>query len=372
MVSIFVFTVKNQPTRLLEVKGLSAVADMQLQKYHFQDQMSKNAPIVKRLIHLLSGHMSLKASEPRDKIYALLGLLGGHHDVPALIPDYNKPMETFYTDIARYIVLSTNSLFPLAVSAAEVLSRNLSVPSWVPLLKNNYTIEDDSLDLITSYPKVSVSGDGKRLAARVSDCFGVVKAIHLLPAAQLVVERFLMSLYDIESKLDTCSIRQRLRSLESTETKATLSQAFAEFLFQQAAQTTSPTYDDDKDRFKMLYYWYRLESSGSKASERTQKIIDMQLELVSHTVYLGVSGGKFFELSTGYFGFAAGESTDLETGDFIYGLPGARRPTTFRRSDGNFRVCSACHVYPFPVAASESEFWRLLKEKDAWIDITIE
>ncbi|KAH6669023.1 heterokaryon incompatibility protein-domain-containing protein, partial [Halenospora varia] len=52
------------------------------------------------LMHTARGCL---ATDPRDKVYALLGLLGGHVRHP-LITDYNKSVEILYIEVAMHII----------------------------------------------------------------------------------------------------------------------------------------------------------------------------------------------------------------------------------------------------------------------------
>jgi hypothetical protein len=86
-----------------------------------------NAVRIADSIRSLSQHRN--SSDPRDRIYVLLGISSDGND---LIPDYNRPAPDIYIDVARYLLLKKESL-ELLRQAGLGFERNLKgLPSWVP------------------------------------------------------------------------------------------------------------------------------------------------------------------------------------------------------------------------------------------------
>lgn len=85
------------------------------------------------ILHLLD----FRSADPRDKIYACLGLLDPATRT-ALAPDYNKSVQQVYTDAARQILASHDLTFFTAFSfgrsddADNDIKNNSVWPSWVP------------------------------------------------------------------------------------------------------------------------------------------------------------------------------------------------------------------------------------------------
>jgi hypothetical protein len=78
---------------------------------------------------LLSASSSdMLSSDERDKLYALLGLIKDSGQTEALFPNYSKPIDQFYQDLAVYFVNHGYTDF-----LAVVRSRGAGLPSWVPL-----------------------------------------------------------------------------------------------------------------------------------------------------------------------------------------------------------------------------------------------
>lgn len=108
---------------------------------------------------LLTVHGACEATDPRDKIYALLGLMSEkERNVPELQPDYEKPVVDIYISVARYLlvtksdsivksrqgtvdvlvsrqfpVLNDRKLEYLTSEEIEAESCRNGFPSWVPL-----------------------------------------------------------------------------------------------------------------------------------------------------------------------------------------------------------------------------------------------
>ncbi|KIM98517.1 hypothetical protein OIDMADRAFT_31305 [Oidiodendron maius Zn] len=89
---------------------------------------------------LLVASNSCIATDPRDKVFALLGLSAEAQDEtslpPQLIPNYKKPVQQVYLDVTSYIISATRDLILLSLINNDL---NLScshggvaIPSWVP------------------------------------------------------------------------------------------------------------------------------------------------------------------------------------------------------------------------------------------------
>jgi hypothetical protein len=72
----------------------------------------------------------LQASEPRDKIFALLELLDEGKRL-GISPDYTMSCRYVYTEVARRILLS-EGLIILNYSGLPAASTKVDVPFWVP------------------------------------------------------------------------------------------------------------------------------------------------------------------------------------------------------------------------------------------------
>ncbi|CAK7228146.1 hypothetical protein SEUCBS140593_006817 [Sporothrix eucalyptigena] len=101
-------------------------------------QKSSNLTYVLPITEIILQMMDFQAVNPRDKIYACLGLLPPDQR-KALAPDYNKSVQQVYTDTARQILATPDLAFFSAFSffaAQKGTDDNGKIdgswPSWVP------------------------------------------------------------------------------------------------------------------------------------------------------------------------------------------------------------------------------------------------
>ncbi|KAI1498792.1 heterokaryon incompatibility protein-domain-containing protein [Biscogniauxia marginata] len=96
------------------------------------------------LAYTLSSFRSFKCKDPRDKVFALLGLIRGA-DHPLILPDYNKDEVQVYKDVAQYIFTveqTSRKLLALAVAGIGNYRRLRELPSWVPDWASNMRRKD--------------------------------------------------------------------------------------------------------------------------------------------------------------------------------------------------------------------------------------
>jgi hypothetical protein len=105
------------------------------------------------------GPHNLESSDPRDKIYALLGLAKDRADLErlGLSPDYTKSCKELYTTTMA-ILLEQGHISLL--SHCQMPKHQSDLPSWVPDWSRSTTdmLQDVEDDHITIYPKFNASG----------------------------------------------------------------------------------------------------------------------------------------------------------------------------------------------------------------------
>ncbi|KAK3683455.1 heterokaryon incompatibility protein-domain-containing protein [Podospora appendiculata] len=92
------------------------------------------------LVQLVIDTWSSRASDPRDKIFALLGVISGAA-VDGLVADYSLSTEHIYTGFAAFALLKQGMTDLFKYAGGNVKSHNL--PSWVPdfeLLSHDWSI----------------------------------------------------------------------------------------------------------------------------------------------------------------------------------------------------------------------------------------
>ena len=93
-------------------------------------QLSRFSPTAPRppLMELLLSHKSKKSTDPRDKVYALVGISDSRHSFGAI--DYSLPTEDVYAHTARHIITTSHKLDIVCVKQHNL--QHFDLPSWVP------------------------------------------------------------------------------------------------------------------------------------------------------------------------------------------------------------------------------------------------
>ncbi|TVY42358.1 Heterokaryon incompatibility protein 6,OR allele [Lachnellula occidentalis] len=93
-------------------------------------QLSRYSPDLAAppLLELLLSHKSKKSTDPKDKVYALIGICSSRDTFGAM--DYSSSMRDVYTHTARHIISTSGKLDVICVKQRDVKPFNL--PSWAP------------------------------------------------------------------------------------------------------------------------------------------------------------------------------------------------------------------------------------------------
>lgn len=96
--------------------------------------MSKISPPGVKALRILNATRNTKASDPRDKIYGILGFFGAPETDPENIfptPDYKKTAAELYADVSRAIISNTGNLDALSSCYGFFQASVPELPSWV-------------------------------------------------------------------------------------------------------------------------------------------------------------------------------------------------------------------------------------------------
>ena len=95
---------------------------------------------VEKLAALLSGSRAAAATDPRDKVFGIIGL---STDVePELLPDYNLEVYEVFVRTARALVRRGDGFNILIEAAINSRVEDLRLPSWVPDWSHGAEVED--------------------------------------------------------------------------------------------------------------------------------------------------------------------------------------------------------------------------------------
>jgi hypothetical protein len=104
------------------------------------------------LVVILASQRGCKASDPRDKVFALLGVMPEAQQRKYDAPDYSKSVESIYIETARKCIIGVKRqpMLNILHSASRAMQKH-SLPSWVP----DWSVQQSSIDSATGLPHVA-------------------------------------------------------------------------------------------------------------------------------------------------------------------------------------------------------------------------
>ncbi len=117
----------NSGVRTCDHKGLRA-------SQIFNVRIEVTTGTSRDLSFYLESFRSFGATDPRDKVFAVVGLAKTEHH-PLVTPDYRKTVRDVYVDAARYLFTVETASCPLRTLSFAGIGcprRHQSLPSWVP------------------------------------------------------------------------------------------------------------------------------------------------------------------------------------------------------------------------------------------------
>ncbi|KAI9773690.1 MAG: hypothetical protein M1840_006964 [Geoglossum simile] len=95
-------------------------------------------------LQLLVDFRHHKCTDPRDKVYALLGLPSVNKSIPFPMPDYRKSVSTVYCETARAIIQYERALDILCLAHSDLDGTQHGLPSWAP----DWTLQPTAVPLV--------------------------------------------------------------------------------------------------------------------------------------------------------------------------------------------------------------------------------
>lgn len=125
-------------------------------------------PIGERVLAALKlAGVRLPATDLRDKLYGLIGLLGDVSGCPILEPDYEQPLDEFWFNFTKFLILETSSLCFLQQPDPG------ASPSWVAKWERGFSslatdLESGKIhDTVKQHTVVRFSQNGRILYSKV-------------------------------------------------------------------------------------------------------------------------------------------------------------------------------------------------------------
>lgn len=169
----------------------------------FKDRAYGNADPSYEFLTLMSQTIQLCASNHRDKIYGMMGLLavGTQHEM--MIPDYNKPVTKVYTEFAKFVLDHQHiDILCFCNGSIEYTDLPTWAPDWIysiPRLLPSLGVTKGSLDVFSAAGKTSstsrFSEDLKTLIA-TGICIGRISNLGRLQDANPNASSYFQTILD--------------------------------------------------------------------------------------------------------------------------------------------------------------------------------
>lgn len=290
-------------------------------------RVSQEAPT---LPDLLLRTRLLKVSEPRDKIYSLLGIVNERINV-----DYQRSIADLYCEVAQIWIRDLRSLEFLSFTYLHKSEKtDPDIPSWAPdwhaftyghpLLLGRYRHRRHR-----SLPRSNAEVDGRIL--RVSGIHVEVGKIFknvLLDGTETIFSTFKEYLGDLGQYPTGES---RMLAL------------FHAFLNNSNGASSLEEIEKNEELYSGLHTAFvrrvsHPESVTPNGSKHCEK------EIVVRGVWMSKFGTRFFHTSDGYLGFSVGA---ICPSDVVYAIPGGTNLTVLRKHDSHHVVVGSCWIYGF-------------------------
>lgn len=319
----------------------------------------------------LSLTRTAQSTDPRDKVFGLLGMTGN-----SIVPDYTKPVEEVYLDVARDILRSIG--LKAIIQCAGIVSRShLKLPSWVldwstpehPGVRSTMQTVKDFLASATA-DKYEIEGSILKVTGF---CLSTVDSVQSVPAEKaedlgatqaMQTLAYAMIRYDHGTwASDIPPLQLLVRSLfeEPSAIRAShisaadliRAEVFLCILRDHAINNSSlgdcpwpvaklPDLSRDDNCMTILTNYYRGPNSDpTDLTGPTPNISDTEFSM---RVAMGrhfKTERKAFFTRNGFLGFCP---SGIEPGDYVFLFNGCAMPAIFRQIGSHYILVSGCDI----------------------------
>lgn len=292
-----------------------------------------NKPLGERILQaLITTSGSFHATDPRDLLYGLLGIIGDVSTDSALAPDYKKSLEHFYLDLARFIIEDTQTLALLQCVGGKCR------PSWVPNWEWHSTAAFKRFDGMRDYARCNFS-DTKEVLYTSAIRLGTVILFRLIPG-NISDNRagWCESMNKLEQSLgSTPSVCNRY--LNARGIRASLLDA----ILPEPVERASPEKNDNKERYEILMGRSIWPGALLSAGRDREHDLNHFINVIENYYIQGIG---IFVLSNGMIGLLLGEPENdgAFEGDRAYVFPGCRTPLLLTPGENAYSVHWRCNV----------------------------
>lgn len=340
------------------------------------------------LLLALTDFRHCASTDPRDKVYALLGIVRWDSGVPPLEIDYQKSVREVYIDAATAILRSSNDLSLLSAVQSRAAETPLFLPTWVPSWESSKDAPQVNLRDLTLWSACSDRG---------------MQDWHLLPSGCLVLRGYIFdtatstswpfTYHDDEDLLDpnhpasdaifelTKHVFQR--SLEARNSKEMLKamaytltmgareeanpwRRIAQQYSRQRKTTNHALAKDVKEVVeagnKYYFVWDCLDFIRLLEKKRRDRLQYPAFEETKGQGYrylsivsLNLNHRRIFHTKDGHFGIGPER---MKAGDFVVVLRGGRVPYVLRPLGAEYMFIGTCYLHAIMGGQMFQESWN--------------
>ena len=344
----------NRPTIASPVFFGNGVREKHYREFEDLDKLRNDFTTNKGLSlqKLLYLTMDLDATDPRDKIYSLLGLLD-ERERGAINPDYRKTALLVYAETMTYLLQTARSVQP-ACFFTLMKPNSSALPSWVP---------DFSQQRKSSYynpsglhhnrhnasgpvpsdakPYVLVSEDMKTITVN-GVCVDQIDNVVPTSGIDMATEdynQYAQSLGKIEQVVE-----EKVESISRQTHHSRRRRIEPLWQVLVANKSASGIYGCPPAYERMHKVLCGREKAPQEFTASINRAVDPSYEYTSEyrtALANSLLGRSFFTTSTGFLGIGLPR---IKIGDIITILFGAQLPFVLRRNGENFQMIGACYV----------------------------
>jgi hypothetical protein len=295
------------------------------------------------LLRTLKRTRNCLSSDPRDKLYAILPLLGLTDLVSPLRPDYQRSTIQVFTDLALHLYEKNDA--DVLREACTIHNQGMvnMLPSWTP----DWTPTQESKPM--RYKQFNAGGKLIENAQLQRGSIGLgqyIRQLHLRGVCVGTPTRI----------SDECDVKKNIFPLSQWQGMARASSAA---VAEKAVSPSSPSQPDKLDDFellitherivypeallrgiKLILDWEKDKSSTTLLKDIPKRLpasYDRQLERVLKCC----DQCKLVIFDNGLMGLVPAYT---KVSDVVYVIPGATVPFVFRKQDGHYLLVGECYV----------------------------
>ncbi|KAI2618173.1 HET-domain-containing protein [Hypoxylon sp. NC1633] len=263
------------------------------------------------LLHSLIRCRTYDASKDHDKIFSLLGLANPHTcEYPDyMYPNYEKSVAKLYTDVARYIIETSEDLHILAHAEGDQFRDTTGLPTWAP----DWSVKKDLGLRITGYARYN--------AARDLPCFKEIRDDDTLVVRGFeldTITRIGETKAEVNSSKVCADWLDLLGELEREHPDRDYRDAFwRTLLIDTDPSSTVPITRPWQDSFDV---WMKL-CAHEPSEEEKRRAVDFETSF-THSLHL-----RLFRTARGHLGCG---TLSCKSGDSVWIVPGSRVPLILR------------------------------------------